>query len=162
MNINSLQFKEITKDLNITFKKVCVLELIKDNKGLLYRSPQLAYKNVNNYPYLDGIDEKTLFCKFKPNLPKIKGVYLWVIKDEIIYIGESVNLRKRFNSGYGNISPRNCFKYGQSTNVKMNRLVLNYYNKKEKVEIYIFPTPNHKELETALLERIKTKYNFRK
>lgn len=35
------------------------------------------------------------------------------------YIGETDNLEKQFRQGYGNISPRNCFKGGQSTNYKM-------------------------------------------
>lgn len=162
MKVNSLEFQSITKELNIEFVKFCTLVLIPNKNGAFFYSPQSNYKNDKNYAYLEGVDENTLFCKFKPNLPKIKGVYLWVSDEEIIYIGEGVNLRSRFNSGYGNISPRNCFKDGQSTNVKMNRIALSYLKNNCPIEIYIYETANHKELETLLLSRISTQYNKQK
>ena len=114
-----------------------------------------------NYPYLAGIDYSTEFCHFKPNLPKESGVYLWVVNDEIIYIGEAKDLRSRFNSGYGNISPRNCFKGGQSTNVKMNQVALNYSGKKPTIEIYFIKTDGYKEIELYLLNKIDTHYNVK-
>ena len=160
MNINSKEFTNITDELNIKFEKFCTLSVIQDKNGSFFYSPQLRYNNKNNHPYLAGIDEKTLFCKFKPNLPIIKGVYLWVINGEIVYIGEGVNLRDRFNNGYGNISPRNCFKGGQSTNVKMNRIVLWHYENNQHIDIYLCETSEHKRIEFMLLKRIKTKYNI--
>ena len=159
MKINSLEFKSIASELNIEFKKFCTLDLIPNRNGVFFYSPQGNYKYVKNYAYLEDVDENTIFCKFKPDLPKIKGVYLWVSDNEIIYIGEGVNLRSRFNSGYGNISPRNCFKGGQSTNVKMNRIALSYLKNNRPIDIYIYETANHKELETLLLSRISTQYN---
>ena len=160
MNINSKEFADIITVLDIKFEKYCTLSIIHDKNGAVYYSPQLRYKNKNNYPYLSGIDDKTMFCRFKPDLPITKGVYLWVIDDEIVYIGEGVNLRDRFNNGYGNISPRNCFKGGQSTNVRMNRVVLYHYQQKQDIEIYICETLNHKYVEYVLLSKVQTKYNI--
>ena len=125
------------------------------------RCPQQRFNNkAKNYPYLAGIDYFTEFCHFKPNLPKESGVYLWVVNGEIIYIGEAKDLRSRFNSGYGNISPRNCFQGGQSTNVKMNRVALSYFKDRQTIEIYVFKIAKHKEIEQYLLKRIKTPYNI--
>ena len=160
MKLSSNEFKQLQRSLNIEFSKACTIELIKKD-GVLEFFPQRIFTNINHYPYLKGIDENTPFCKFKPNLPPTNGVYLWVIDDEIIYIGEGVNLYKRFNSGYGNISPRNCFKGGQNTNIKMNRIALKTYYDNKKIDIYIFETQNHKLLEKELLKQISTPYNVR-
>lgn len=159
MKITDSRFKEIEKELNVQFYKVDSITLVKGENGSFVQFPQLRFNNVKNYPYLAGVDGTTEFCHFKPNLPKEKGVYLWVVDDEIIYLGEAVDLRSRFVTGYGHISPRNCFKGGQSTNVKMNRVALNYYKQGKTIDIYIILTEKHKEVELYLLNRINTKYN---
>lgn len=159
MKVNDQAFLEIEKELNVHFIKATEIRLLRDEKGSYVDFPQLRFNNVKNYPYLAGINESTEFCHFKPDLPKGKGVYLWVVDDEIIYLGEAVDLRSRFNSGYGNISPRNCFKGGQSTNVKMNRVALRYFKEGKRIDIYIIKTDKHKEIELFLLNRIVTPYN---
>lgn len=159
MKINSDEFKNILNELNIRFEKFCTLTLLPDKAGNICIQPQRRYKNVKHYAYLENIDDDTVFCKFKPNLPQVKGVYLWVANDEIIYIGESVNIKSRFNDGYGNISPRNCFVGGQSTNVKMNRVALLYYKVNQPIDIYYCITNEHKKIETYLLNKINTEYN---
>ena len=135
--------------------------MLKVNGDSFIDFPRRRFNNIKNYPFLAGIDENTEFCHFKPGLPKGKGVYLWVVDDEIIYLGEAVDLRSRFNSGYGNISPRNCFKGCQSTNVKMNRVALKLFKENKTIEIYIVLTQKHKEIESYLLSRINTKYNVK-
>src|SRR5450432_977594 len=56
------------------------------------------------------------FCKFKiPTSFRTSGVYVLTIEGEIRYVGECANLSARFNMGYGNISPKNCYKGGQET-----------------------------------------------
>lgn len=161
MKITSDEFIKIAHTLGIVFEKYSTLTLIPNKDGNLFYLPQKNYNNKKHYPYINDIDETTVFCKFKPNLPKIKGVYLWVDdEDEIIYIGEGENLYSRFNNGYGNISPRNCYKGGQSTNVKMNRVVLSYFNNNRTINIYICETNEHKNVESKLLSLIKTQYNI--
>ena len=88
-------------------------------------SPQDECENKNTVPLLEN--GKGAFCRFVIDAEDVPGVYLWLVDDEIIYIGETKNLRKRFNTGYGNISPRNCYLGGQSTNCKMNKVVLEYF-----------------------------------
>ena len=84
------------------------------------------------YPHRDYINRRGLpllprgggpFCRFSIQAPQAPGVYLWVAEGQLLYIGETVNLRQRFNTGYGAISPRNCYTGGQSTNCKMNEEV---------------------------------------
>ena len=79
------------------------------------------------------------FCKFKIQDESIfnkKGLYVYCIKNEI-YIGRvRDNYKKRMNSGYGNITPVNCFKHGQSTNCHLNHLVAKYHN---DIELYVYP-----------------------
>lgn len=75
-----------------------------------------------------------LFCKMIIEGDyEYSGIYLWTLDDELVYIGQTKNLNDRFKNGYGNISPRNVFYGGQSTNCKMN-YVMNHY--KERIEIY--------------------------
>lgn len=65
----------------------------------------------------------SIFCKFniENKYKKLKGLYCFAINDRIVYIGRCTdNYGKRINYGYGNISPRNCFIGGQSTNCRIN------------------------------------------
>lgn len=64
------------------------------------------------------------FCSFKVAKGYRKaGVYLIQVDKIIVYVGECQNLAARYGSGYGVISPRNCFKGGQETNCRINNLI---------------------------------------
>jgi hypothetical protein len=45
-------------------------------------------------------------------------------------------LSARFNAGYGNISPKNCFKGGQETNCRVNNLVHSAALAGERISTY--------------------------
>lgn len=117
-------------------------------------------KNKKNLPLLqEGLLD---FCKFKlQNAKDVCGVYAWVINDEVVYIGETVNFKKRFNTGYGIISPRNCFKGGQKTNCKMNNVVYETYKNGQNIDIYFYETKDYKAIEKELLKSITTPYNIK-
>lgn len=121
--------------------------------------PQKNYNNIDNLPLL--YYGKGAFCHFSVNAPAVAGVYIWIVDDEIIYIGETQNLETRFNMGYGNISPRNCFVGGQSTNCKMNKVVMEYYEKHTPIDLYFYETTNNKQVELELLRCYNTKYNVK-
>lgn len=162
MKVDSAEFEQIQLSLGIRFERSCKIELILQSSGQYEYFPQQRYKNTKDYPLIAGITYDTPFCEFKPDLPSARGVYLWAVDGEIIYIGEAVDLRKRFHSGYGIISLRNCFSGGQITNIKMNRVALNTIkNLGKTIEIYILMTEDHKRLEKQLLQRIPTQYNQR-
>lgn len=129
-----------------------------DGKAVKYY-PQKNYNNVDHLPLLS--DGHGAFCHFSVDAPAAAGVYLWVVDGEIIYIGKTVNLAKRFNMGYENISPRNCFVGGQSTNCKMNKVVMEYYEKCTPIDLYFYETADNKQVELILLRCCNTKYNVR-
>jgi hypothetical protein len=64
------------------------------------------------------------FCKFTvPRRYQTSGAYALTADGELRYIGERANLAARFNAGYGNISPKNCYRGGQETNCHLNNLL---------------------------------------
>jgi len=69
-----------------------------------------------------------LFCKFTltdVDLSK-KGLYVYVINNEIKYLGRCLtNFKDRIISNYGRITATNCYKDGQSTNCHINSIINN-------------------------------------
>jgi len=147
--IKGYEFKFIEKLVPIYKKTSIEKEKLNKYKGRELVSSLQKDININNAKI-----EEINFCKFKLLSDKIdkSGVYLWVINNEIVYIGEASNLKKRFNSGYGNISARNIFKGGQSTNCKMNRIAMQCFEKNIDINIYFYETSNYKKVEQELLE----------
>lgn len=143
----------------------------RDQNGIIEYAPKEEYYNNRKDRPLNK-HGKGPFCTFSiANAPAESGVYLWIIQnpvepitennENIIYIGETENLKKRFGEGnYGRISPRNCYKGGQSTNCKMNHMVW-CESKRNTISIYFYATPHHEEVEKILLSSIKTKYNVK-
>ena len=130
-----------------------------NEQGAIKFHPQDDYENKNTLPLLKN--GKGAFCRFVIDAEDVPGVYLWLVDDEIIYIGETKNLRKRFNTGYGNISPRNCYLGGQSTNCKMNKVVLEYFEAGKQIKLYFLKTDDYKKVELELLSKICTRYNVK-
>lgn len=131
---------------------------IYSNKGLV--------KSLRNEFNINDVS-KIEFCRFSlNNATDHPGVYIWVLDNEIIYIGETYNLKLRFDNGYGLISPRNPFKGGQSTNCKMNRLVHSLAEKNKRIKIFFCDTSlsdlnTHKTIEKQILRTYKPPYNYR-
>ena len=131
-----------------------------DAKGCVKKYyPQAAYDNKAGLPLLQNGDGA--FCQFGIAADHVPGVYLWVSDGRIIYIGETADLAERFNNGYGHIAPRNCFIRGQSTNCKMNKVVLAYYESGKTIRLYFCQTAEHKRVELELLNKINTPYNVK-
>jgi hypothetical protein len=100
------------------------------------------------------------FCKFRiPSHHRTSGVYILTIDDEIRYVGECANLSARFNAGYGNISPKNCFKGGQETNCRLNNLVYLAAASKAKISLFFFQTADYKAMEAALRLTLRLAWN---
>ena len=157
--------------MEIVFTNNVLINLDNEKYEFLYVQdlvPLCCDKNLNVYDHKDSeyTDRKKNafgerdYCSFKIDYPqKVSGVYLWVVDDEIIYIGETDDLVKRFNSGYGKITPYNCTTKGQITNCKMNGVVLDYFCQNKVIHLYFLPTTNYKQVELKLLSNIRTKYN---
>lgn len=128
-----------------------------ENEQVKEYHPQKEYSNREGLPLL--ANGSGAFCRFCINAPAVSGVYLWLVDNQIIYIGETVNLKRRFNVGYGKNSPRNCYMGGQSTNCKMNKVVMEYYKCGKPISLYFHQTEDHKYVELDLLKKIETRYN---
>ena len=57
--------------------------------------------------------------------------------------------------------PATAMPGGQSTNCKMNQVVLDYYNRGTPIQLYFFPTQCYKQVELELLGRLNTPYNVK-
>lgn len=91
------------------------------------------------------------FCKFTaPQSYQKAGVYLLVVGSDIRYVGECANLSARFNNGYGNISPRNCYKGGQETNCRINNLIYTSSTEGETLSLFFYETADYKSVEARL------------
>jgi len=93
----------------------------------------------------------------------LKGVYFYYVNNELKYIGRCRDsMQKRVNSGYGNISPKNCYIDGQSTNCKVNALVT---QNRESVVLKIYPMDDVKEieeLESRFIDELMPEWNSRR
>ena len=141
------------------FERICDIEPQREANGSVRQfMPQSRYRNARNLPLNKyGVGP---FCKF--NIPtglRFSGVYVLAIDDEMRYVGECFDFSARFNAGYGNISPKNCFKGGQETNCRVNNLVCAAAMAGERISLWFFRTADHKEMEAALRSALKLAWN---
>lgn len=100
------------------------------------------------------------FCRFRvPQDAKRAGVYLIVTDDRLAYVGECQDFSQRFNTGYGQISPKNCYKGGQETNCRINQLILKCAESGWQTDVYFIETPHRFALETALVQTHRPPWN---
>ena len=128
----------------------------------------LKLKNTGDELYREFLNkygdlEYSIFFLAKQEQYNLKGVYFYYLNDELKYIGRCRDsMRKRINSGYGKISPKNCFIDGQSTNCKVNALVT---KNRDSVVLKIFVMSDNKEikeLENRLILEYEPEWNGRK
>ena len=145
----------MTKGGQYTFKYICNIEPELDGHGAIkkYR-PQSRYNNVKGY--LLNKYGKGSFCKFRV-LQELYtcGIYAILVNEELKYIGECVDLSDRFNAGYGQISPRNCYEGGQETNCRINKNILMEATKDNKISLWFYKTKKNKLIEKQILEERK-------
>ncbi len=143
------------------FTRVCTIAPQRTSAGLIQEfMPQSRYKNVHGV--LLNRYGKGPFCKFRiPNTFMTSGAYAVLSGNEVTYIGECQNLTSRYNTGYGNISPRNCFIGGQETNRRLNNLILVEAQAEATLSLWFFPTEKHKIIERNLLKSEHPAWNLR-
>lgn len=102
------------------------------------------------------------FCRFSLKAKGywgVRGVYAMFDNQELLYLGQTENFEQRFNTGYGNISPRNCYIGGQNTNCKINSMILNKYLDGKNVYLFFFETADYDRIEHELIQALKPPYN---
>lgn len=117
----------------------------------------LKLKETNNDDYrlyLNKYGDKK-FCNYHINeFGNSKGIYCYIVDDEIVYVGRSkMTFNKRFRD-YGKITPYKCLNDGQSTNCKINSMVNNIEH--FKVGFYLMDSFSDKEIEVLEKEIINT------
>jgi hypothetical protein len=132
------------------FRLICTIDPKRDeDRGIQEFTPQNRYRNATTVP-LNKYGQGP-FCKFKiPWGIARSGVYAFLAGSEVQYVGECENLSSRFNLGYGNISPRNCYLGGQETNFRINNLVLESIKKGMKISLWFHETEDYKLVESEL------------
>ena len=90
-----------------------------------------------------------------------KSPALWVLDNEILYVGRTKNLANRFNNGYGKISASNCCKGGTITNCRLNKVLLKLSEHGKIVSLYFYKTRKYKVVEKNILHAIRTPYNIK-
>jgi len=145
--------------LGATFTFVTLLEPERDPSGAIRTfEPQNRYRNVRKLP-LHRFGSGS-FCHFGISRDlTMEGVYLLDAKAEIVYVGECVNLAQRFNSGYGAISPRNCYVGGQPTNCRINKLIMREAQKGNEIALWFCETADRKRLEERLIRELDPEWN---
>ena len=126
------------------FEYVCDIEPVSGNDGFPIKfMPQNRYRNERQLSL--NRHGSGPFCKFKiSGRLQVCGVYVLTAGEQLRYVGECANLSKRFNMGYGNISPKNCFKGGQETNCRLNNLIYAAVLAGERIALWFFATPDYK------------------
>jgi hypothetical protein len=144
---------------NVTFQYVCDIEPERNPDGAVCRyMPQERYANERELS-LNRYGEGP-FCKFKiPANWSHNGVYALVVEGAVRYIGECVNLSSRYNMGYGNISPRNCFVGGQETNCRINSLIFTEAQQQKRITLWFCRTNDYKGLESQLRVQLQLDWN---
>lgn len=141
------------------FEHVCDIDSARATDGSVQLfMPQDRYKNARNLPlnkYGGGP-----FCKFKiANRLQDSGVYVLTVDEEVRYVGECANLSARFNAGYGNIPPKNCFKGGQETNCRLNNLVYMAAQAGGRISLWFLKTTAYKAVEALLRFTLNPAWN---
>ncbi len=116
--------------------------------------------------YLRFLNEHgdNVFCDFstgRTTLSNARGVYCFRVGETIKYFGRSHDpFEKRLNQGYGHISPKNCYRDGQSTNCHINSMIAQNH---ADVFYYVFPLDNDPmidKLEKLLINSYKPEWNM--
>lgn len=148
------------KLINYNFEYVQdIMPVLDDNGNMLEYQPQNNYKNKDTVS-LNKYGSGT-FCKFSihPKWSGIAGVYAFFSDDILVYIGQAADFAQRFNMGYGNISPKNCFVGGQSTNCKINKMVLNTIKSGKTISVYFHKTHDYNQIESELIKYYRPQFN---
>ena len=129
---------------DIEFDTVFNIDLLRDPNN-----------NIKTTP--DKKQKYDAFCSLpkslRDSIPANPGVYCWVFDNELVYLGETDNLKRRINH-YSQVG------ISQSTNRKMNNAILNAIKDGKKVRLFFYETNHHEDVEFVLLNYcFKPRYN---
>ena len=121
--------------------------------------PQSRYRNTRGLPLNEhGAGP---FCRFSiARGVAVPGVYVLTLADQPVYVGKCRDLAQRFGPhGYGAIQPKNCFVGGQSTNCKINNLIMQHATQRHQVQLWFHATREPGPIERDLIVKIRPAWN---
>jgi len=139
------------------FAFVDVIAPERDAGGIVEVHPQAHFVGFDvNRVHKHGLGP---FCKFRISEAQgLAGVYALVVGDSVYYIGQTMDLNKQFNDGFGAIYQSNCYKHrGQPTNCKINHRVLEVSEAGGLVHLYVHPVPP--ELQQPVKQQLIASYS---
>jgi hypothetical protein len=139
---------------NYSFTHICPIKPDRDEAGAVRTyTPQEQYPK-RHLSRLHG-DGEGPFCRFRiPTRLAVAGVYILTLADQPVYVGECAHLSKRYNAGYGNISPRNCYEGGRRTNCRLNNLIYQAATEGKRLDLWFLETDNRFAIETELIQSL--------
>ena len=146
------------KICRVEFSAIAEIQPERDAAGYIVEDNFQLGPDVRLNKYSDGP-----FCRFRvAQSITSSGVYALTVGDQVMYIGECENLAKRYSStGYGRISLRNCHSDGQSTNCKINSLVLRHAKAGHSITLWFHQTEEYKRIEATLIRELSPPWNGR-
>lgn len=142
------------------FQLVGRIEPERDSNGSVREvMPQSRYRNTRGLPLnTHGIGP---FCRFSiARGVQHSGVYVVTVTGTPAYVGKCRSLAQRFGpQGYGAIQPKNCFIGGQSTNCKINHLVLDCAKHGRRIDLWFHGSSNQDRIEGELISELNPQWN---
>lgn len=147
-------------DLGPDFRFLQIIEVKRDQHGQpVTYDPGSRYINtagLRRHQYGNGP-----FCRFSIDQPPgLHGAYALCQGDDVMYVGIANDLARRYNQGYGTIQPRNCFERGQSTNCRVNQLVLQEAEAGRSLVLWFAGAAQPRPLEEELIRRLQPPWNL--
>ena len=143
-----------------SFEFVEELEPRRNDDGTVEaRMPQQRYKDANSTPvHQYGWGP---FCKFSisGDWDEKSGVYILMTDNKFLYVGETKNLERQLNRGFGHISPRHCFKGGQQTNCRINSLIRESAIEGTSINLFFHETDNRRATKQELINELEPAWN---
>jgi hypothetical protein len=140
------------------FERVGELAQRRSTNGNFVEYTHKLEPGINPKPHADGP-----FCYLElSNAIRVEGsgVYVVTTDRDVVYVGECRDLGVRFGpSQYGAISARNCHSDGQSTNCKLNGLILQSAKAGHRTEVWFHASDVRKILEAELIRHLKPPWN---
>ncbi len=138
------------------FKFICRIDLELNSDGsILTEKPCGGNKDVlHRYG-------KGPFSKFRiPTNIRDEGVHMLMSRDNIKYIGGSVNLAQGYNSGFGRISIRSApFIGGNETYCRINMLILKQIKSGKTIELWFKKTAEYHIIKSQLVHKFNPEWN---
>lgn len=146
--------------VGMTFRRIGAIEPERDAAGAVIElMPQSRYAKADSSPL--NPNGAGPFCRFSvAQGVRAPGVYVLTLDGVPVYAGKCENLAKRWGgTGYGAISPKNCFVGGQSTNCKINNRILRHAKAGTSLELWFHRTAETGAAERALILDLRPQWN---